>query len=96
MISQFDLISFVVKHPQYIPEKLSHLPAGHVMTTNPASVKLTDKVMDAFKICADKRYHGIAVVNDQNEIAGTLSISALQVILIVKNIEINHFVVSHS
>jgi CBS domain-containing protein len=52
------------------------------MTTNPATVKTTDKVMNAFKICADKKYHGIAVLNDQNELVANLSISALQVMIL--------------
>eukprot|EP00461_Guttulinopsis_vulgaris_P009372 UN09440 len=60
-------------------ELFGRLPVSDCMSKNVITVNINQKAIDAFRIMADKNITGLAIVDDNNKLTGTISIRDLRI-----------------
>jgi predicted transcriptional regulator len=80
LLSQMDVIRFILKNLHLIPEKLRLTAISSLTkhTQNVISVKETDKFVDALQVIVTHDFYGIGVVNKENKLVGNFSVSDLR------------------
>lgn len=77
ILSQMDVIRWLSKKGG-LSNATKNSPAGTVMSGEPYSVKLSDKVFDSLKGCIGQGFMGCAVLDGEGRVVANLSVSDLR------------------
>jgi len=78
VLSQMDVIRFVNKHRDLIPENTRKSLVKSFMSTPPLTVNADDRVSDALKKIINDAYSGAAVVDEEGRVQANFSVSDLR------------------
>lgn len=80
LVTQSQVVDFLKKNMGRIGPKVNKKVMEIVQSFKPITVKEADTALDAFKLMNTEGVSGVAVVNEENKIVGTLSIRDLKVL----------------
>lgn len=78
LLSQMDVVRYVDKHPNLIPEVTRHSQVKDFMTKPALTVSVDDKVSDAIKKIVGDSFTGAAVVDGDGRVQANFSVSDLR------------------
>jgi len=78
LLSQMDIVRYVDKHSNVLPENARSSAVKSFMTTSPITVNMDDKVSDAIKKIVSDSFTGAAVVDNEGRVQANFSVSDLR------------------
>jgi CBS domain-containing protein len=76
-LSEMDAIRWMVKNFDVLSQNLRQTPVQSLMSTNPGSIEESEKLMNAIKMCVQKQYHGVPVIQN-GKLVANISVSDLR------------------